>query len=163
ASLAALLGMMSAGLAAIIPLSSGADRWRLGAACASTAIFAGWTFPLFAHWVWGGGWLAQLGVNCGLGQGYVDAGGAAPVQVAGGLTGLAVTWILQPRRGKFTQDRMPLAIPGHNAVLVLFGCFLAWFGWIGLDCAGAILFSGVEASHSVLIAANATLSAAAAV
>ncbi len=161
ASLAALLGMMSVGLAAIIPLGSGADRWRLGAACVSTAVFAAWTYPLFAHWVWSG-WLAQLGANYGLGQGFVDAGGAAPIQVAGGISALVVTWVLGPRRGKYTSERMPMAIPGHNAVLVLLGCFLAWLGWIGLDCAGAILFARAEAGRSVLIVVNATLAAAAA-
>jgi Amt family ammonium transporter len=61
ASLAAWLQMLSVGVAALIPLGAGADRWRLGASCASTALLAGWTYPLFAHWVWGGGWLAQLG------------------------------------------------------------------------------------------------------
>src|SRR5579872_5593191 len=54
ASLAALLGMMSAGLAAVIPLGSGADRWRLGAACMWAAVIAGWTYPLLAHWIWSG-------------------------------------------------------------------------------------------------------------
>lgn len=160
-SLAALLGMMSVGLAAIIPLGSGADRWRLGAACVATTVFAAWTYPLFAHWVWIG-WLAQLGTNYGLGQGFVDVGGAAPIQVAGGISALAVTWVLGPRRGKYTAERMPMAIPGHNAVLVLLGCFLVWLGWIGLDCAGAILFGRVEAGRSVLIVVNATLAAAAA-
>jgi len=158
-SLAALLGMMSVGLAAIIPLGSGADRWRLGASCASAALLAGFIFPLFACWVWGGGWLAQLGMNYGLGQGFLDSGGASTIQVVGGLTALAVTWILGPRRGKYTPDRMPLAIPGHNGVFILSGCFLAWLGWIGLDSAGAILFTGVEAGRAVLIAANATLAA----
>jgi len=158
-SLAALLGMLSVGLAAIIPLGSGADRWRLGASCASAAVLAGWTFPLFAHWVWGGGWLAQMGVNYGLGLGFVDSGGASTIQAVGGLTALAVTWILGPRRGKYTTDRMPLAIPGHNGVFILSGCFLTWLGWIGLDSAGAILFTGVEAGQTVLIAANATLAA----
>jgi Amt family ammonium transporter len=161
ASLAALLGMMSVGLAAVIPLGSGADRWRLGAACVSTAVFAAWTYPLFAHWVWSG-WLAQLGTNYGLGQGFIDVGGAAPIQVAGGISALAVTWILGPRRGKYTSERMPMAIPGHNAVLVLLGCFLVWLGWIGLDCAGTILFARAEAGGSVLIVVNATLAAAAA-
>jgi Amt family ammonium transporter len=161
-SLAALLGMMSAGIAAVIPLGSGSDRWRLGAACAWTAVFAGFTYPLFAHWVWGGGWLAQLGINYGLGQGVLDSGGSLTIQAVGGVTALAVTWILKPRRGKYTPDRMPMAIPGHNAVIVLMGCFLAWLGWIGLDCAGAILYTGVEASRSVLITANATLAAASA-
>src|SRR5208282_1360013 len=55
-ALVVLLQMFSVGLAAMIPLSSGADRWRLGAICASTALLAGWTYPLFAHWAWGGGW-----------------------------------------------------------------------------------------------------------
>lgn len=158
-SLAALLGMLSVGLAALIPLGSGADRWRLGASCASAAVLAGWTFPLFAHWVWGGGWLAQLGANYGLGRGFLDSGGASTIQVVGGLTALAVTWILGPRRGKYTPDRMPLAIPGHNGVFILCGCFLTWLGWIGLDSAGAILFTGVEAGRAALIAANATLAA----
>jgi Amt family ammonium transporter len=159
-SLAALLGMMTVGLAAIIPLGAGADRWRLGAACASTVLFAGWIYPLFAHWVWGSGWLMQLGANHQLGRGFVDSGGAGPIQAVGGATALSVTWILGPRRGKFTADRMPLAIPGHNAVIVLLGCFLAWFGWVALDCAGAILFTGTEPSRCVQVAANATLAAA---
>jgi len=153
ASLVALLGMMSAGLAAMIPLGSGADRWRLGAACLSTTVLAAWTYPLFAHWVWSG-WLAQLG--------FIDAGGAAPIQAVGGITALVVIWVLGPRRGKYTSDRMPMAIPGHNAVLVLLGCFLVWLGWIGLDCAGAILYAHAEPGRSVLVIVNATLSAAAA-
>jgi len=150
-SLAALFGLMSVGLAAIIPLGSGADRWRLGASCASTVLLAGWTYPLFAHGVWGGGWLAQLG--------FVDSGGAGVIQVVGGLTALSVTWILGPRRGKFSPEGMPSALPGHNAVLVLLGCFLAWLGWLGLNAAGAILFTGVAASRVVLIAVNTTLAA----
>jgi ammonium transporter, Amt family len=150
-SLTALFGLMSAGLAAIIPLGGGADRWRLGASCASTTLFAGWTFPLFAHWAWGGGWLAQLG--------FIDSGGAGVIQVVGGVTALSITWILGPRRGKFSLEGMPSALPGHNAVLVLLGCFLAWLGWLGLNAAGAILFTAVEASRAVLIAVNTTLGA----
>jgi Amt family ammonium transporter len=114
-------------------------------------LLAGWTYPLFAHWAWGGGWLAQLG--------FLDSGGAGTVQVVGGLTALSITWILGPRRGKFNADGMPSALPGHNAVLVLLGCFLALLGWLGLHGAGAILFTGVEASRVVLIAVNTTLAA----
>jgi Amt family ammonium transporter len=150
-SLPALFGLMSVGLAAIIPLGSGADRWRLGACCASTILLAGITYPLFAHWAWGGGWLAQLG--------FIDSGGAGVIQVVGGLTALSITWILGPRRGKFNPDGMPSALPGHNAVLVLLGCFFAWLGWLGLNGAGAILFTGVEASRAVLIAVNTALAA----
>ena len=161
-SLAALLGMLSVGLAALIPLGSGADRWRLGACCLSTTVLAGWTYPLFAHWVWGGGWLAQLGANYGLGQGFVDTGGASTIQAVGGLTALSIAWILGARRGKYTHDGMPNAIPGHNSVLVLFGCVLALVGWCGLNAAGAILFNAVGLGQVVLVAINTTLSAAAA-
>jgi Amt family ammonium transporter len=159
ASLVALFGMMSVGVAAIVPLGSGADRWKLSSACVSTVILAGFTYPLFAHWAWNG-WLAQLGTTAGIGIGYLDTGGAGAVQVLGGLTALTVTWVLDPRRGKYTPDRMPLAIPGHNAVYVLFGCMLSWIGWIGLDGAGTLLFSPAGAGAIVLVAINATLAAA---
>jgi Amt family ammonium transporter len=159
ASLAAWLQMFSVGLAALIPLGAGTDRWRLRACCVSTALMAGCTYPLFAHWVWGGGWLAQLGVNCGLGHGFVDAGGSSSIQVVGGLTALAIAWILGPRRGKYSLEGMPAAIPGHNAVLVLVGCLLTLLGWLGLNSAGAMLFTGAEPGRVVLIAVNTTLAA----
>lgn len=160
--LTALLGMASAGIAALIPLGAGLDRWRLGASCISTAILAGFTYPLFAHWVWGGGWLSQLGANYGLGQGFLDSGGASAIQAVGGLTALVIAWILGPRRGKYAHDGMPTAIPGHSAVFVLFGCLLALVGWWGLNSAGAILFNEVGAPTAVVVAMNTVLSAAAA-
>jgi len=160
-SLVALLQMFSVGLAALIPLGSGADRWRLRAIAASTAVLAGWTYPLFAHWVWGG-WLAQLGVNYGLGHGFLDPGGASTIQVVGGLTALSVTWILGPRRGKYSPDGMAPAIPGHNSILILFGCMLALVGWLGLNSAGSILFTGAAPASTILIALNTMLSASAA-
>ena len=161
ASLAAVLQIFCVGLAALIPLGSGADRWRLRAICLSTGLLAALTYPLFAHWVWGGGWLAQLGVNYGIGQGFLDVGGAGSIQVVGGLTALAVTWILGPRRGKYSADQMAPAIPGHNAVLVLFGCLLALVGWVGLNSAGAILFTGGEPLGAARIAINTMLAASA--
>lgn len=153
ALLAAWLQMFSVGIAALIPLGAGSERWRLGASCASTAILAGWTYPLFAHWVWGGGWLGHLGV--------LDAGGAGTIQAVGGLTALAVAGILGPRQGKYDAEGLPAAFPGHNAVLVLFGCFLTWMGWIGLNGAGSILFTGATAGSIARIAMNTTLAAAA--
>jgi Amt family ammonium transporter len=150
-ALAALFGMMSAGLAAMIPLGSAADRWKLGSICLSTAILTGWTYPLFAHWAWGGGWLAGLG--------FIDAGGSGVIHAVGGLSALGMTWVLGPRRGKFTPDRMPLAIPGHNSVYVLFGCLLAWAGFIGLNTAGAILNAGADVEAAVRVALNVSLSA----
>jgi Amt family ammonium transporter len=161
--LTALLQVFSVGIAALIPLGAGTDRWRLGASCASTALLAGWTYPLFAHWVWGGGWLSQLGVNQGWGYGFLDAGGAGALQSVGGLTALSVAWILGPRHGKYAADGMPAAIPGHNAVLVLLACFLTWLGWIGMNGSASLLWIGGSAAGVALVAINTTLSAATAV
>lgn len=159
ASLVAIFQIFCVGLASVIPLGSGADRWRLRASCLSTAVLAGFIYPLFAHWVWGGGWLAELGVNFGLGHGFLDTGGAGTIQVVGGLTALSATWILGPRRGKYAADGMAPAIPGHNSVLVLFGCMLALVGWIGINAAGAILFTGGAPPEAALIAINTVLAA----
>jgi Amt family ammonium transporter len=105
--------------------------------------------------------LRQLGSNYGLGHGLVDAGGAGAIHATGGLTALAVVWVLGPRRGKYTREGMPTAIPGHSVVLVLMGCMFAWIGFVGLGCAGSVLWAG---SASVpLVAVNITLSAAAGV
>jgi ammonium transporter, Amt family len=161
-SLAALLGMFGAVVASVIPLGAGLDRWRLRAACASTALLAGLVYPLFAHWAWGGGWLGQLGIHRGLGRGFLDPGGSGCIQAVGGLSALSIAWILGPRRGKYLADGAPGAIPGHNIVLVLLGCFLTLAGWFGLNAAGAILHAGAPAGSIVRVAANTTLSAAAA-
>ncbi|HLI82488.1 MAG TPA: hypothetical protein VKV17_01150 [Bryobacteraceae bacterium] len=154
--------ILAASLCALIPSGAAAERWRLGAICASTALLAGITYPLFAHWAWGGGWLAQLGNNFHLGYGFVDVGGGGVIQTAGGLAALAMVWILGPRRGKYTSDGLPTAIPAHHAVFVIFGCLLAWVGWIGMNIAGALLLYGLEASRIGLIGINTTLAAGAA-
>jgi len=78
-----------------------------------------------------------------------------------GLALFTIGWILGPRRGKYSGDGMAPAIPGHNAVLVLFGCVLALVGWIGLNSAGAILFTGGEPSGAALIGINTMLAASA--
>jgi Amt family ammonium transporter len=162
--LALCLQVFAAGLACIIPLSAGTDRWRLAPICLATAVFSGILYPLYAHWIWGGGWLSQLAVNFGLGP-FQDVGGASVIQVTGGLMALSVAWILGPRRGKYSDDGMATAIPGHNIVLVLFGCLIALVGWIGLDCAASILFYGISPDahpeQIVAVIVNAVLSASA--
>jgi Amt family ammonium transporter len=161
ASLSVVLQMFAVGIAAMIPLSAAADRWRLGPICASTAVLAGWTYPLFAHWVWGGGWLAKLGVIYGLGNGFLDTGGAGTIHAVGGLTALSVVWILGAREGKYTSEGMPIGIPGHNLVNVGFGCLLVWAGWLGMNSAGAILFDGAAPSALIPVEINTTVCAAA--
>ncbi len=157
-----LFQIFAAGLAAVIPVSTGCERWRLAASCASTVILAGCVYPLFAHWVWGGGWLAQLGMNFGLAHGFVDPGGSSCIHVVGGLTALSISWIIGPRQGKFTPEGMPTAMPGHNIVIVLFGCMLALTGWLGLNSAGAMLFGGAAVTGLIIVALNTILCAAAA-
>jgi ammonium transporter, Amt family len=158
ATLAAWMQILCVAFAALIPLGAGADRWRLVAACFSTALFAGWTYPVFAHWVWGG-WLAQLGAQHGMGRGFLDIGGASTIHVAGGLTALAVVCIVGPRRGKFSSEGVA-AIPGHNAVLVALGAMLALPGWIALNMAGYLLYSGAAPGEIARVALNTILSAA---
>lgn len=154
--------LFAVGLGGVIAIGAGADRWRLGATCISSAVFAALIYPLFAHWVWGGGWLAQLGTTFGLGTGMLDAGGSAAVQAAGGVTALAIACLLGPRRGKYGSDGMATAIPGHNIVLVLFGCVLALVGWTGLNVAGSMIFYAVAPGRVVLVVINTMLAAAAA-
>jgi Amt family ammonium transporter len=160
--LTAWMQSLCVGLSALIPTGGAAERWRLGSTCASTAVLAGITYPLFAHWAWGGGWLATLGADFGLGRGFVDAGGSGVIHTVGGLTALALVWILGPRRGKYTADGLPTAIPAHNAVFVVFGCLLAWAGWLGLNISGAMLLSGLDPRSAGLIGINTTLSGGAA-
>jgi Amt family ammonium transporter len=153
------LQMFAVGLASLIPLSAGTDRWRLLAVCCFSALFAAVFYPLFSHWAWGGGWLSHLPTLLGLAA-FRDAGGAGVVQVVGGLAALSVAWVLGPRQGKYT-DGMAAAIPGHNIVLVLFGCLLALVGWIGLDSAVSMLFYSATTNDLPLVAINAMLAASA--
>jgi ammonium transporter, Amt family len=161
ADAAFVLQLFTVALAALIPLSTGTDRWRLSASLISTVLLAGWTYPLFAHWVWGGGWLSQLGNSYGLGYGFLDSGGASTIHVVGGVSALAIAWILGPRLGKYSTGGMSAAIPGYNIVYVLFGCGLMLPGWIALNGAAALLFAGAAPLQIPLIVANTFLSASA--
>ncbi|HMD77795.1 MAG TPA: hypothetical protein VKG86_10515 [Terracidiphilus sp.] len=157
--LALLFEFLAVALAALIPWGSGTDRWRLTAGCAAAAVLAATVFPLLAHWVWTGGWLSQLGVNFSLGAGFLDPGGAATVHVLGGLSALAVVWIAGSRRGKFPKEGFSTAMPGHNAVYVLFGCLLALVGWLAFNVAGAILWLHAPLAALPVTALNTLLSA----
>jgi Amt family ammonium transporter len=159
--LALLFEFMAVAMAAMIPWGSGADRLRLSAGCASAAVLAGIVFPVAANWIWGGGFLAQLGANFGLAA-FLDPAGAATVHLLGGLSALALVWIAGPRRGKFPREGLSTAMPGHNAVYVLFGCLLALVGWLAWNAAGAIVWLHAPLAALPGTAINTLLSAAAA-
>jgi len=160
---AVLFYFVALALAVLIPWGSGADRWRLTAGAASAVLIGALFFPFFAHWTWGGGWLSRLGVNFSLGAGFLDVGGAATVQVLGGLCALAVIWITGSRRGKFPKEGFSTAMPGHNAVYILFGCLVALVGWLAFNMAGALLWLGAAPSALPLTAVNTLLSASGAI
>jgi len=160
--LALLFEFLAVALAALIPWGSGADRFRLTSGCAAAAVLAAIVFPLLAHWVWAGGWLSQLGVNFSLGAGFLDPGGAATVHVLGGLSALAVIWIAGPRKGKFPKEGLATALPGHNAVYILFGCIVSLVGWLAWNLAGALIWLHAPLAALPVTAVNTLLSASAA-
>lgn len=110
-----------------------AERWKFLTFCVSSVLMGAFTYPIFGNWAWGGGWLAQLGTNLGLGKGYCDFAGSGVVHAVGGLTALAVALIIGPRIGKFNRDGSSNAILGHDISAVLIGCFILAFGWFGFN------------------------------
>jgi ammonium transporter, Amt family len=162
AQLSLLFELLAVALTVLIPWSSGADRWRIAPAAISGSVLALVVFPLAAHWAWGGGWLSQLGMNFGLGAGFLDAGGAGTIHLLGGFSALSVIWITGARRGKFPKEGFSTAIPGHNAPFVLFGCLLALVGWLALNLAGALLWLNDGSDILPLTAVNTLLCSAAA-
>jgi len=110
-----------------------AERWKFLTFAVSSVLMGAITYPLFANWAWGGGWLSQLGTNLGLGKGYADFAGSGVVHAVGGITALAVALIIGPRIGKFNRDGSSNAILGHDMSAVLIGCFILAFGWFGFN------------------------------
>ena len=90
-------------------------------------------YPIFGCWVWGGGWLSQLGSTMNLGHGYVDFAGSTVVHAVGGFCAMAISIVLGPRLGKFGPDGKPRAFPAHNLVYVVTGTFILLFGWMGFN------------------------------
>lgn len=153
--------ILAVGIAALIPWGATSGHWRLRAAFASTVIFAAFVYPVFAHWVWGGGWLAHLGVAFNLGGGFVDPGGAATIQVVGALSALAVIWLLGPRANLPGGNDEPVAGSLHHELYLFLGCLLAFVGWLALNSLGAILYGSLTAVSLLPIEINTLLCASA--
>src|SRR6266851_6275475 len=100
--------------AATIPTGAMAERWKFSAFFLYGLFMSMFLYPLYGNWVWGGGWLAQMGVNFALGHGHVDFAGSSVVHMTGGVTALAGAMVLGPRIGKFRRDGAIGALPGHN-------------------------------------------------
>ncbi|HUT27833.1 MAG TPA: ammonium transporter [Methanomassiliicoccales archaeon] len=105
-----------------------------------SAVVTAVIYPIYGHWIWGGGWLAasDFMVNLGGGYGALDFAGSGVVHALGGLLALAACIVIGPRIGKYTKEGKPLPIPGHNMTMVMLGGFILWFGWFGFN-AGSTL------------------------
>src|SRR5215470_3057879 len=90
-------------------------------------------YPVFGNWVWGGGWMSQLGNSMGWGHGYVDFAGSTVVHAVGGFAAAALAIVLGPRLGKYGPDGKARAFPAHNLVFVVTGTFILLFGWMGFN------------------------------
>ncbi len=152
-----LFQMVFMDTALTIVTGSCAERWKYVAFAISSVFMGAITYPLFANWAWGGGWLSQLGANFGLGHGYADFAGSGVVHAVGGVTALALSLIIGPRIGKFTREGKPNAIPGHDIVIVLTGCFILAFGWFGFNPGSTLAASGNGALRISSVAVNTML------
>ena len=137
-----LFQMVFMDTALTIVTGAAAERWKYAAFVVSSFLMGAFTYPLFANWAWGGGWLANLGANFNLGKGYCDFAGSGVVHAVGGITALALSMMLGPRIGKYTRDGKSNAILAHDIVIVLTGCFILAFGWFGFNPGSTLGASG---------------------
>ncbi len=115
--------------AATIVSGAMAERTKFLSYCIYSAVISAVIYPIEAHWIWGGGWLAQLG--------FVDFAGSAAIHSVGGICALIGAKMVGARIGKFDKDGKPKAILGHSMTLGALGCFILWFGWYGFNGAAA--------------------------
>jgi Amt family ammonium transporter len=149
-----LFQMVFMDTAATIPTGAMAERWKFSAFCIFGLFMGMLVYPLFANWVWGAGWLSQLGKEFGLGHGHVDFAGSSVVHMVGGVAALAGAMVLGPRIGKYTKEGEPVAMPGHDIPMALLGTFILAFGWFGFNpgstLAGGDLRIAVVAVNTML-------------
>jgi Amt family ammonium transporter len=115
-------------------------------------------YPIFGCWVWGGGWLSQVGATLNLGHGYVDFAGSTVVHAVGGFAAMALAVILGPRLGKYGPDGKVKVFPAHNLAFVVTGTFILLFGWMGFNPGSTLGASDLRIS---VIAVNTNLAAVA--
>ncbi|HTW94117.1 MAG TPA: ammonium transporter [Tepidisphaeraceae bacterium] len=146
--------------AATIPTGALAERWKFRNFAIFSACVGGFIYSAYGCWMWGGGWLSQLGRQAGLGHGAVDFAGSSVVHLQGGAMALAMVVQIGPRIGKYDEDGNPRPIFGHHMPMVMFGTLLMAFCWFGFN-AGSTL-AGVS-SRIGLIAVNTMLASGASV
>jgi Amt family ammonium transporter len=149
---------------ATIPTGGAAERWKFSAFMIYGCCIGTIMYPLFGNWVWGGGWLAQLGSNFGLGHGHVDFAGSSVVHMQGGVICLIFCWLIGARYGKYDKTgKIVHPIVPHNIPFVMLGTFILAFGWFGFNpgstLAGTDLRIAVVAVNTMLASATGAVGA----
>jgi Amt family ammonium transporter len=152
-----LLTIGYAATAAVIPAGALVERWKLRNFSVFVLVVGALTFPIFACWMWSGGWLAQLGMKLGLGHGAVDFAGSSVVHVLGGTMALVAAIFIRPRFGKYDERGSPRPILGHHIPMVMAGTMILAFGWMGFTSARSFLANDGRAA---LIVVNTLVSGA---
>ncbi|MDA8139390.1 MAG: ammonium transporter [Desulfobacteraceae bacterium] len=141
-----------------IPTGALAERWKFTSFVIFSFVISTIIYPVYANWVWGGGWLAALGSNFGLGHGHVDFAGSSVVHMTGGVLAITLSKLLGPRLGKYSADGRVNPIPGHNIAYVMTGTFILAFGWFGFNAgstlAGTDMRLAVVATNTMLASAS---------
>ena len=139
--------------AATIVSGSMAERTKFSAYCCYSAAISLIVYPISGHWIWGGGWLSQLGFH--------DFAGSTAVHFVGGVTACLGAWMLGPRIGKYGKDGKARAIPGHNLTAMALGVFILWFCWFGFNGGSTVSMTGDDTMISAgLICFNTNMAAA---
>jgi ammonium transporter, Amt family len=146
---------------ATIPTGAMAERWKYSSFVVYGLLVGSIIYPVYGNWVWGGGWLAQLGVNFGLGHGHADFAGSSVVHLTGGVLALVGAWMIGPRIGKYKKDGTAVPIPAHSIPMAMIGTFILAFGWFGFNpgstLAGADLRISVVAVNTMLAGSTGAL------
>jgi Amt family ammonium transporter len=135
---------------ATIPTGAMAERWKFSSFCVWGFFASMLLYPIFGNWVWGGGWLSQLGaMGPKLGHGALDFAGSGVVHAMGGVAAFWGAKILGPRIGKFDKNGKARAIPGHHLPMAILGTFILLVGWMGFN--GGSTFAGTDFRLTVVI------------
>lgn len=116
-----------------IPTGALAERVKYSAVVINSFFISMFYYPLFGNWMWGGGWLSQLGVKASLGHGAVDFAGSSVVHAMGGMMALAGAIVIKPRIGKYKKDGTAVAIPGHDIPMAILGTIILFFCWFAFN------------------------------
>ena len=138
--------------AATIVSGAMAERTKFSSYCIYSAVISLIIYPVSGHWIWGGGWLAQLGFH--------DFAGSTAVHMLGGLCALIGAAMLGARIGKYDKNGKPKAIPGHNIPLGALGVFILWFCWFGFNGGSTVSMTSRGAELASVVSVNTNLAAA---